>query len=107
MTEFQHSPNIRKNYSQAAGLAHFFMQYEGGRYRDALVEHLAEIYRTNGRQRAYVRGLDELTGVSYADLDKQYIEYMHSLPAGLAQAAAPAVNPGANPPGLNQAAAGR
>jgi Protein of unknown function (DUF1570) len=107
MTEFQHNPNIRKNYSQAAGLAHFFMQYEGGRYRDALVEHLAEIYRTNGRQRAYVRGLDELTGVSYADLDKQYIEYMHSLPAGLAQAAAPAVNPGANPPGLNQAAAGR
>jgi hypothetical protein len=107
MTEFQHSPNIRKNYSQAAGLAHFFMQYEGGRYRDALVEHLAEIYRTNGRQRAYVRGLDELTGVSYADLDKQYVEYMHSLPAGLVQAAAPAAAPGVNPPGVNQAAAGR
>ena len=29
------SREISKNYSQAAGLAHFFMQYEAGRYRDA------------------------------------------------------------------------
>jgi hypothetical protein len=88
MKAFQESPDIRKNYSQAAGLAHFFMHYEGGRYRDALVEHLAEIYHTSGRQRAFVKGLDELTGVSYADLDRQYVEYMRSLPAGLSQAAA-------------------
>jgi Protein of unknown function (DUF1570) len=88
MKEFQESPQIRKNYSQAAGLAHFFMQYEGGRYRDALIEHLAEIYHTTGRERAMVRGLDDLTGVPYADLDRQYVEYMHSLPAGLSQARA-------------------
>jgi hypothetical protein len=88
MKDFQESPQIRKNYSQAAGLAHFFMQYEGGRYRDALIEHLAEIYHTTGRERAFVRGLDDLTGVSYADLDRQYVEYMHSLPAGLSQARA-------------------
>ena len=35
-----------------------------------------------------VRGLDDLTGVPYADLDRQYVEYMHSLPAGLSQARA-------------------
>jgi hypothetical protein len=107
MNEFQHSPDIRPNYSQAAGLAHFFMHYGGGRYRDALIEHLTEIYRANGKQRAIVRGLDELTGVSYADLDKKYVEYMHSLPAGVAQAAGPAFIPGNSPSGLNQAAAGR
>jgi hypothetical protein len=119
MTAFQRNPNIRKNYSQAAGLAHFFMHYEGGRYRDALIEHLAEIYHTTGRQRALVRSLDELTGVSFADLDRQYVEYMHALPAGLAAAPArlappPAVlatPPGAaqfpNGRGLNQADAGR
>jgi Protein of unknown function (DUF1570) len=88
MDAFQHSAQIRKNYSQAAGLAHFFMQYEGGRYRDALIEHLAEIYRTTGRQRAIVKSLDELTGVSFSELDRQYIEYMRSLPVGLNQAAA-------------------
>jgi hypothetical protein len=108
MNQFQTSRDIRKYYSQAAGLAHFFMHYEGGRYRDALIEHLKEIYRTTGRQRAVVKGLDELTGVSYAELDQQYVDYMRSLPVGLKQAAvAPAVNPGAVGPPVNQAAAGR
>jgi hypothetical protein len=85
MHAFQQDPRIRKNYSQAAGLAHFFMQYDGGRYRDALVEHLAEIYRATARQRAYVRSLDDLTGVSFHKLDQQYHEYMQSLPTGLNQ----------------------
>jgi hypothetical protein len=113
MNAFQRSPEIRKNYSQAAGLAHFFMHYEGGRYRDALIEHLAEIYHTTGRQRAVVKPLDELTGVSFADLDRQYVEYMHSLPAGLAPAqparlAAPPGGVGApKVRGLNQANAAR
>ncbi len=86
MNEFQHNRDIRKLYSQAAGLAHFFMHYDGGRYRDALIEHIAELYRTSGRARQFVRGLDELTGVSYSDLDRQYIEYMRSLPTGVNQA---------------------
>jgi hypothetical protein len=80
MNAFQHHPQIRKNYSQAAGLVHFFMHYEGGRYRDALIEHLSEIYRATSRQRAYVRPLDELTGVSFPELDRQYLEYMRTLP---------------------------
>lgn len=107
MKEFQQSREIRKNYSQAAGLAHFFVQYDGGRYRDALIEHLAEIYHTTGRQRAIVKGLDELTGVPYSDLDRQYVEYMRALPAGGKQASAPsAINPPAPPAPGNQAAAG-
>ncbi len=111
MNAFQRSPEIRKNYSQAAGLAHFFMHYEGGRYRDALIEHLAEIYHTTGRQRAIVKSLDELTGVSFADLDRQYVEYMHSLPTGLGPLRAAAVAPPRaieipKGKGLSQAAAG-
>jgi Protein of unknown function (DUF1570) len=88
MQEFQSRPEISKNYSQAAGLAHFFMHFEGGRYRDALVEHLSQIYRAAPGQRWAVKSLPELTGSSFAELDRQYESYMRSLPTGLREAAA-------------------
>jgi hypothetical protein len=87
MTAFQSSREISKNYSQAAGLAHFFMLFEGGRYRDALTEHLSEIYRAGPQQRQSVRSLAQLTGVSFLELDKQYENYMRLLPSELPQAA--------------------
>jgi hypothetical protein len=87
MTAFQSSREISKNYSQAAGLAHFFMQYEAGRYRDALIEHLSEIYRAGARGRLAVRSLAELTGVSFDELDRQYEAYMQALPTSIPQAA--------------------
>jgi hypothetical protein len=87
MVAFQSSHEITKNYSQAAGLAHFFMLYEGGRYRDALTEHLSEIYRAGPRQRFAVRSLAELTKVPFSVLDQQYEEYMRLLPAAISQAA--------------------
>ena len=63
MQEFQSSRDIAKRYSQAAGLAHFFMHYDNGRYRDVLIEHLSEIDRAGPRQgRASVRLSAELTG---------------------------------------------
>lgn len=67
---------------------HFFMHYDGGRYRDALIEHLSEIYRAGPRQRLAVRSLAELTGTSYPELDQQYLEYMRTLPEGTTQASA-------------------
>ena len=87
MAAFQSSREISKNYSQAAGLAHFFMNYEGGRYRDALTEHLSEIYRAGPRQRQLVHSLSNLTGVPFGELDKQYEDYMRTLPAEIPQAA--------------------
>jgi len=78
MQTFQTHKNIRKNYSQASGLTKFFMEYDGGKYREALIEHLSQIYRANPRSR--VPSLDELTGVSYAELDRQYGEFISSLP---------------------------
>lgn len=87
MTAFQSSREISKNYSQAAGLAYFFMLYEGGRYRDALTEHLSEIYRAGPRQRLAVHSLEELTGVSFMELDQQYENFMRQLPTEIPQAA--------------------
>lgn len=86
MPAFQSSKEITKNYSQAAGLVHFFMHYDGGRYREALIEHLSEIYRAP-RQRNAVKSLAELTGVPYAELDGQYVEYMKALPGSVTETA--------------------
>jgi hypothetical protein len=63
------------------------MQYDAGHYRDALIEHLSEIYRAGARGRLAVRSLAELTGVSYDELDRQYEAYMQALPASIPQAA--------------------
>ena len=52
------------------------MHFENGRYRDALIAHLRAIYRPRRSSRVEVPGLDELTGTSFDDLDRQYIGYM-------------------------------
>jgi hypothetical protein len=87
MTAFQSSREISKNYSQAAGLAYFFMLYGGGRYRDALTEHLSEIYRAGPRQRQAVHSLQDLTGIAFGDLDQQYENFMRQLPNEIPEAA--------------------
>lgn len=75
------TPQLARNYTQAAGMAHFFMHYDSGRYREALVAHLAQIYSNDSRKRQYPQGLDELTGVSLTELDRQYGEWLKSLRA--------------------------
>lgn len=81
LKEFQsQGENLSRNYSQASGLAHFFMHYDNGRYRDALVAHLRALYAVPRRGRSvHVPDLEELTGVSYDELDRQYIGYMKQL----------------------------
>lgn len=76
MRQFQDSKDIRKKYSQASGLAKFFMEYDGGKYRDALIEHISQIYRGSRR----VQSLEELTGVPYKELDEQYRNFITALP---------------------------
>ena len=79
---FQAHPQIENNYSQASGLVHFFMHYDGGRYRDDLIEHLRQLYQQaeTGRR---PRSLEDLTGAEFEELDQQYGEYVlkvsHSL----------------------------
>ncbi|MFM9963285.1 MAG: DUF1570 domain-containing protein [Planctomycetaceae bacterium] len=79
---FQAHPQIENNYSQASGLAHFFMHYEGGRYRDDLIEHIRQLYQQaeTGRR---PDSLEKLTGVDFADLDQQYGEYVRRVSMSL------------------------
>jgi hypothetical protein len=90
MYAFQHDKEIRKNYSQGAALTHFFMHYDEGRYREALIEHLSQIYSPTKTVRENPDGLDELTGVEDEDLDSQYAEYIRRLVPQVADRRQPA-----------------
>ena len=74
MKAFQHAPELAKNYTQASGLARFFMEYDKGRYREALVKHLTQLYSSNSKVRDAAPALDKLTGVEFEELDRQYAE---------------------------------
>lgn len=76
MQRLQTDRRIATLYSQAAGLTHFLVFYEGGRYRDALIGYLSAVY--SGR--ADSSTLARLTGVPYATLDRQYREFMERGP---------------------------
>ena len=70
--QLQADKRIATLYSQAAGLTHFLIHGQKGRYRDTLVAYLAAIY--SGQANAGT--LAQLTGVSYEDLDRQYRQFM-------------------------------
>jgi hypothetical protein len=74
MDRLHKDPDIGKLYSQAAGLTHFLIHYDGGRYRDALVAYLTIIY--SGRDDRNT--LAKLTGKSYSDLDREYREFLEA-----------------------------
>lgn len=76
MLSLQRDPDIRMLYSQSAGLMHFLMHYDEGRYRDALVAYLVAIY--TGRDTPLT--LAQLTGTPYDALDRQYREFMTASP---------------------------
>ena len=76
--DLQGHPEIAKLYSQIAGMTHFLVHYEDGRYRDALVSCLAATY--DGSQDPDL--LARMTGTDYAELDKQYQAYMKILAPG-------------------------
>jgi hypothetical protein len=60
------------------------MHFDGGRYRDALVTHLSQLYSNDIRKREHPQALDELTGESFIDLDRLYGEYVTDLARKLA-----------------------
>jgi hypothetical protein len=72
MEKLQKDPRIKTLYSQAAGMTHFLIYYDGARYRDALVSYLSTVY--TGRDNHDT--LAKLTGTEYRDLDKQYREFL-------------------------------
>ena len=56
----------------------------GGRYRDALVAQLSQLYSGSQRQREYPQELDELSGENWTELDRMYGEYVYELARKLA-----------------------
>jgi hypothetical protein len=74
--DLQRQPELARLYSQSAGLAAFLMDAEQGRFREALVQYLADVYagRDDGRT------LASATGVPYEQLDAAYRRYLESLP---------------------------
>lgn len=79
MQALQSHPRIQPLYTQGSGVAHFLMHYDGGRYRDGFMQHLAELYRPNPKDPLAEPSLEKALGVSFAELDKQYTEYISNL----------------------------
>jgi hypothetical protein len=74
MEKIQADPRIATLYSQMAGQTHFLVEYDNGRYRDALVAYLALVY--SGQDD--LATLSRLTGQTYAELDKQYRAFVEA-----------------------------
>lgn len=81
MLKFQmgNTVDLQKRYAQATGLAHFFLHYQDGVYRDEFIEYLTNIYSPVERIRG-TKTLEDVLGVSYATLDAQYAAYFKDMP---------------------------
>lgn len=77
LEDFQRDSRIGALYSQSAGLMQFFMHYDRGRYRDAIVNYLAAVYTGHDSPES----LSQLTRTPFARLDEEYAGYLRSLPA--------------------------
>jgi hypothetical protein len=71
-TELQEHPKIRPLYRQSAGLAHFLMTGDQGRYRTAFIDYLREIYRGSDQEAT----LSSRTGKTLVEVDQQYHEFL-------------------------------
>lgn len=70
--QWQAHPRIHANYSQAAGITHFLMHAENGRYRQALERLLEQVY--TGHDRAEL--ITELTGRTWQELHDAYLDFL-------------------------------
>jgi hypothetical protein len=64
--------DVKVLYAQSACLAHFLMHYDGGRYREALVNYLSEVYLGQ----ANFQTLEDLLNVDYVTLQRQFREHV-------------------------------
>lgn len=72
---FQSRRDVSLLYTQAAGLAYFFMHYENGVYRNAFVSYLYNIYQGTDKRDA----LEQVTGKSFEELDQEYKDFMKTI----------------------------
>ena len=80
--QLQQDERIRRIYSQSAGLSHFFMNGQQGRYRDAFIDYLQRIYRAGDRKDS----LAKATNSTYETLDAEYLTYLNVTDTDLQEA---------------------
>jgi hypothetical protein len=71
--QVQTSPEIGKLYSHAAGLAHFLIDGQAGRHREAFVDLIAAVYRGEDSPQS----LAQTTGATLDELDQQYRAFLN------------------------------
>lgn len=76
---FQRHPQVSQLYTQAAGFAHFLMEYEDGLYRDDLITLLAALYQPDPKTPLDDPSFFRISGVSPEELDQQYRTHMQNL----------------------------
>jgi len=69
----QTDSRIRQIYSQAAGMAHFLIDGDGGRYRDGVLSYLRKVYAAHDE----LTTLAAVVGRSYQELDSLYLQYLN------------------------------
>ncbi|MDO5309441.1 MAG: hypothetical protein Q4G03_08110 [Planctomycetia bacterium] len=72
MSAFQKHKDLPLLYSEAAGLAFFFMHYRDGVYRDPFVNYLYMIYQETDSYNT----LEQALGKTFGDIDKEYKAFM-------------------------------
>jgi hypothetical protein len=70
---------LQDRYAQSTGLAHFFMHYQEGVYKDGFIEFLSQIYSPDQRVRAKAKPVYEIIGVSDREIDTQYQAYIKAM----------------------------
>lgn len=74
MKEYQAQQSLPLLYSQASGMVHFFLHAADGKYRDSFLEYISGIYAS--RRKSDIPSLEKLTGLSFHELDVEYLLYM-------------------------------
>ncbi len=77
--QFQRNQDVRSLYSQAAGLAHFFMTNEHGKFRQAFVRLLRLAYE----KRSKANSLSQALGTGYDKLDVAYRRFLIPHPGSI------------------------
>ncbi len=83
--DLQASEDIRKIYSQAAGLSHFLMDAQDGLYREPAISIFRALY--DGRDTA--GAFEKVLGASTAEIDRDYLAYLQVTDSDLAQIPSP------------------
>jgi hypothetical protein len=83
--EMQQDGDIRKLYAHAAGLTHFLMEADGGRYADAATSYLRSVYEQTDHRET----LSSLAETDYPALDRAYREFLQVTDANLATITGP------------------